>query len=139
MDWITNAPEVAAKLHEADKEYEKSRKAAERLPLAEKIIALRNAKAKKQQYYNATIQQWSTDMTTHPTRSNNVRYYKICPRGFANEVRYVRVLTDEQAKILEDEYSNIADKAPGAWAHWTRDLEAQQEGVAVEFGDRNWL
>ena len=45
FDWFSNDPIVAKALRAADRRYEKARSAARDLPLAEKIVALRAAKA----------------------------------------------------------------------------------------------
>ena len=44
MNWITNVPQAAKALRKADAQYAKAREAAKALPLAQKIIALREAK-----------------------------------------------------------------------------------------------
>jgi len=51
--WITNDPEAAKQLRKADKDYAKSREAAKSLPLAQKIVALREAKERLHKAYNS--------------------------------------------------------------------------------------
>jgi hypothetical protein len=77
-------------------------------------------------------------MTNHPNRSK-ARYFAICMRGFANEITYIRIRSDEQAAIIEREYDTLSDDTPGAWAGWSDDLRARIPGVAIEFEDRNWI
>jgi hypothetical protein len=67
------------------------------------------------------------------------RYFKICPRGFANEVTYVRILDENQAAKIEEEYASFEDDNPNAYARWTNDARASMPGVAVSFEDRNRL
>lgn len=65
----------------------------------------------------------------------NHRYFRVCPRGFANEVTYYRVPL-EQVPEVEAEYADFADLNPGASARWTDDKKAHQPGVAVDWADR---
>ncbi len=51
--WLTNDPEAAAKLAAADRQWEADRKAAESLPLAEKVEAYRRAKDARREAYDA--------------------------------------------------------------------------------------
>jgi hypothetical protein len=67
------------------------------------------------------------------------RYFKICPRGFANEVLYIRVTRDADAATLDKDYEYFADDRPGAYAGWTSDARARIPGVAVDFNDRYWV
>lgn len=53
MDWLTNNPDAAEALRRTDAEWEAAHKAAENLPLAEKIIAYRNAKDARREAYDA--------------------------------------------------------------------------------------
>ena len=53
MKWLTNDPEAAKALRKADAQYAKAREAAKALPLAQKIIALREAKEKLHKAYNS--------------------------------------------------------------------------------------
>lgn len=39
LDWLTNDPQIAAQLRAADHAYDSARKAAEHLPLAQKVKA----------------------------------------------------------------------------------------------------
>ncbi len=56
LDWLTNDPQAAAQLRAADAAYDAARLAAQHLPLAEKVIALRAAKLARAKDY-ADIQQ----------------------------------------------------------------------------------
>jgi len=68
----------------------------------------------------------------------NHRYFKVCPRGFVNEVTYYKVPLDKTAEC-EAEYANYADDTErGGYAGWTKDAAARLPGVAVEWADRNW-
>ena len=53
MNWLTNDPQAAAALAKADREWEAARKAAEGLPLAEKVEAYRKAKDARREAYDA--------------------------------------------------------------------------------------
>ena len=53
IGWVTNDAEVAAKLRDADRRYEEARRAAAGLCLQDKIIALREAKARRAADYEA--------------------------------------------------------------------------------------
>lgn len=75
-------------------------------------------------------------MSNHPNRSK-YRYFRVCPRGFWNEVRYYRVPIDKTAEV-ETEYANFEDNNPGASCGWTKDSRARVHGVAVDWADRNW-
>lgn len=77
-------------------------------------------------------------MTNHPTRSN-YRYFKVCPRGFANEVTYYRVPLDKIAEC-DAEYADYDDKHAGdhGFAGWTTDKDARVPGVAINWADRNY-
>ena len=55
--WVTNNPEAAKLLREIDAAYERSRKIARELPLAEKIGALRTAKGLRQAAYDALAER----------------------------------------------------------------------------------
>ena len=52
MKWLTNDPEAAKALRKADAIYAKAREEAKALPLAQKIVALREAKAGLHKAYN---------------------------------------------------------------------------------------
>lgn len=65
-------------------------------------------------------------------------YLKYCPRGFANEVVYLRVNADDQAARAQAE--QVIDRLLGettAYAEWSTDKIAEAPGVAVEWEDRN--
>jgi hypothetical protein len=53
MDWLTNDLQAAEALRAADRQWEAARKAAENLPLAEKIEAYRAAKDARREAYDA--------------------------------------------------------------------------------------
>jgi hypothetical protein len=53
MNWLTNSPEAAKALSEADSAYDAARKAGQGLPLAEKISAYRKAKEDREAAYAA--------------------------------------------------------------------------------------
>ena len=53
MNWLTNNPEAAEALRKADATWEAARKAAEHLPLAEKVEAYRQAKDARRIAYDA--------------------------------------------------------------------------------------
>jgi len=69
------------------------------------------------------------------------RYYKISPRGFANEIIYLRCATKAEEVACEAEYGDLADRDPSHNAHgeWTSDVKASVPGVAVEFADRYYV
>ena len=64
------------------------------------------------------------------------RYFKVCPRGFANEVTYYRVPVDK-AQECEQEHINLSDNNPNAYCGWTTDKSAYQYGVAIAWADRH--
>ncbi len=70
MKWITNDPQAAKALKKADKAFEAARTAAKSLPLADKIVALRDALAAKQAAYART-----SGSTTNPVEQllENIR------------------------------------------------------------------
>jgi 1,2-phenylacetyl-CoA epoxidase catalytic subunit len=53
IGWLTNSPKVAKKLRLADNRYDRARKAAVGLKLAEKVEAIRNAKERRDADYAA--------------------------------------------------------------------------------------
>jgi hypothetical protein len=55
MTWLTNIPETASKLNQADEDYARAKLAAQGLNLADKIIALREAKAAKVRDYGEAV------------------------------------------------------------------------------------
>jgi hypothetical protein len=61
---------------------------------------------------------------------------KVCPRGFANEVIYLRVPMDKIAEA-DAEYANYNDG--DGYAEWTTDKRADIPGVAVQWEDRDRL
>ena len=67
-----------------------------------------------------------------------VRYFKVSPRGFSNEVLYFRVPSDKVAEV-EQEFAGFEDHAEGGYCGWTNDKVASMFGVAVEWEDRHWV
>jgi hypothetical protein len=57
--WMTNNPEAAQKLREADAAYERERETAHGKPLAEKIAIYRTAKANLNVAYAAILKEVS--------------------------------------------------------------------------------
>ena len=55
--WVTNSPEAAKCLREIDAAYERSRKVARELPMAQKVEALRTAKGLRQAAYDALAER----------------------------------------------------------------------------------
>lgn len=53
--WITNDAQYAAMLNDADTNFEKRKRAAQHLPLAEKIVAIREARKQLARDYDAII------------------------------------------------------------------------------------
>lgn len=49
-------------------------------------------------------------------RSPNL-YFRLCPRGFANEITIWRV-TPDQARVVERDYEDYVDRNPGTAAQW---------------------
>jgi hypothetical protein len=66
--------------------------------------------------------------------NNEYKTLKVSPRGFANEVIYLRVPMDKVAEA-EAEYANYSDG--GGYAEWTTDKRADIPGVAVQWEDRD--
>jgi len=75
-------------------------------------------------------------MTNHPNRST-YRYFKVSPRGFANEYTIYRVPLDKVDEV-ELEYDGYADQEPGRWCGWTTDRRATIPGVAVDWADQHY-
>lgn len=67
------------------------------------------------------------------------RYYKVSPRGFANETIYLIARNSVEAAIYERDYDSLPDRQPGAITGWTRDRQARIPGVAVAFDMRHWV
>jgi hypothetical protein len=80
-------------------------------------------------------------MTNHPNRSKSKnRMFRVCPRGFSNEITYYRVPADKVAEC-EAEYAGFADANPRGSARWLGEHEqstAYAPGVAINWADRNW-
>ena len=56
LDWLTNDPQAAAQLRAADAAFEVLKQAASRLPLVEKVEALRKAKTAQAKDYADIMQ-----------------------------------------------------------------------------------
>lgn len=61
---------------------------------------------------------------------------KVCPRGFANEVTYLRVPAEKVAEA-EARFANYSDGE--GYAEWTNDTRASIPGVAVNWEDRAYV
>ena len=76
-------------------------------------------------------------MTNHPNRS--YRYYRICPRGFANEVTYLRIPAGKVAEVeayFDGEVDRQFDRGNTDYNDgWTTDRRAHQPGVAIDWAD----
>ena len=68
----------------------------------------------------------------------NHRYFKVCPRGFRNEVIYFKVRPDQVAEV-EAYFEDYEDKNPDGYATWTDDARAREYGVAVAWEDRAYV
>lgn len=60
------------------------------------------------------------------------KYLKVCPRGFANEITYYAV--PDNMPDADKEFDYLYDQ--GGYAEWSRDIEARQPGVAINWTDR---
>lgn len=76
-------------------------------------------------------------MTNHPNRSK-VRYFKVSPRGFQNEIIYFRVRENEVAEV-EQHFTGFEDRANGGYCGWSEDSRARMPGVAVDWEDRAYV
>jgi hypothetical protein len=64
------------------------------------------------------------------------RYFKVCPRGFANEIVFYRVPVEQVAEV-EAEYAHFEDNRPGGgYCSWTNQQYARMPGVAIDWNDR---
>ena len=75
-------------------------------------------------------------MTNHPNRSK-VRYFKVSPRGFANEIIYFRVPLDKIEEVNK-RFEHFEDSR-GGYCNWTDEDRAKMPGVAVEWEDRAYV
>lgn len=67
------------------------------------------------------------------------KYLKVCPRGFANEVTYLKVSPEETADA-ESFAADYSDRmGPNGYAEWSADQHATRLGVAVDWADRNMV
>lgn len=76
-------------------------------------------------------------MTNHPQRST-YRYFRLCPRGFVNEVTYFRVRESEVPEV-ERYFADYNDRNTSGSAGWTTDKRARMPGVAVDWADREYV
>lgn len=83
-------------------------------------------------------------MTNHPNRSSLRRYYYVCPRGFANEITYIRVRPDDVAAVdayfesyVDRQFDAGYTDAMCGWVHFnSAEYEAaRRPGVAVDWAD----
>lgn len=65
------------------------------------------------------------------------RYFKVSPRGFANEVTYFRVPADKAAEV-DAQFAGYEDKREG-YCRWTEDRQATIPGMAVDWDDRAYV
>jgi hypothetical protein len=81
-------------------------------------------------------------MPNHPNRSG-FRYFRVCPRGFANEVIYFRVPADKIAEVDKYFADYINKQFDGgntsASCGWTANREAWRPGVAVDWADHAYV
>jgi hypothetical protein len=66
-------------------------------------------------------------------------YYKVCPRGFGNEVTYIAVFNAEEKAIIDAEYADYESDHldQHGYSTWTNDRAAMIPGRAVPFRNRN--
>ncbi len=77
-------------------------------------------------------------MTNHPNRSK-YRYFEVCPRGFVNEITYIRVREDE-IEAVEKHFDGWIDRQfdageTGAICGWTDDKRARVPGISLTWDD----
>lgn len=75
-------------------------------------------------------------MTSHPNTSN-FRYFKVSPRGFANELIYFRVPL-ENVDDVNRQFEGYEDHTCG-YCNWTDDRRARIPGIAVNWEDRVYV
>ena len=56
--WVSNCPEASARLRAADVAYDKAMAACEGMGLADKIVAVREARAERWEAYSAEFRMW---------------------------------------------------------------------------------
>ena len=76
-------------------------------------------------------------MTNHPNRGP-YQYLKVSPRGFANEVLYLRVPAAD-VDAANAEFAGYEDRTEGGHVSWTHDTKARWTGVAVDWADRDMV
>lgn len=62
-----------------------------------------------------------------------LKYYEVCPRGFANEVTYIRVRPNE-IPAVEKHFAGWVDRKYSqgdthASCGWTKDIRARQRAI----------
>jgi hypothetical protein len=67
-------------------------------------------------------------------QNSKFQFFKVCPRGFANEVTYYRVPI-EKIDEVESEYEGYNDG--DGYCCWTDDKVARLRGVFIEWADRD--
>lgn len=69
----------------------------------------------------------------------NVRYFKVSPRGFANEYVIFRVPLDKIDDVNK-QFADFDDRADGGHSNWVDSAEMTgRGGVAVEWEDRAYV
>lgn len=74
------------------------------------------------------------------TTVNQIRFLKVSPRGFANEIIYFAVpagLADEAAAEFEHRFAD--SPRTSGYAEWTKDSDARIPGVAIDWADRAFV
>ena len=59
--WVSNIPEASERLRAADAAYDAAMTACAGMKLADKIVAVRKARAARQDAYNAEFRMWETE------------------------------------------------------------------------------
>ena len=75
-------------------------------------------------------------MANHPNGCN-FRYFKVSPRGFANELIYFRVPLDKVDEVNK-QFDGFEDRTDGH-CNWTDDHQARIPGVALSWEDRAYV
>ena len=67
------------------------------------------------------------------------KYLKVSPRGFKNEVIYLKV-PENKVDEANTEFAGYEDNLEqGGYTSWTDDLAATRLGVAVDWADRHMV
>jgi hypothetical protein len=67
-----------------------------------------------------------------------MKYLKVSPQGFANEVTYFRI-RDVEVAAVEAFFDGYADGGSGRYSEWTTDRRASAPGVALGWDDRDYI